>query len=107
MKTTSHPTYFALLVKLKARRRALNWTQTNLGAVLKRPQAYVAKVEAGEQRVDLIEFYYWAKALQLDPSVLTGELFADLDTFLPLRRRRLIDPGPQTPRKSPSGRSSD
>ena len=55
---------------LVASRREAGLTQRQLAERLKRPQSYVAKIEAGERRVDLIELVAIAKALKLDPRVL-------------------------------------
>ena len=90
LKTISHPAYVTLLAKIKARRNELGWTQADLGKVLRRPPSYVAKIEAGEQRVDLVEFYYWTSALRMAPVELVDGLFDDLANFMPRRRRGLI-----------------
>jgi transcriptional regulator with XRE-family HTH domain len=75
------PAYVDLLKKLKTKRKELDWTQVDLGKVLGRPQAYVAKVETGNQRVDLLEFHRWATALRLDPTALVEELYGALEAF--------------------------
>jgi transcriptional regulator with XRE-family HTH domain len=86
-KTTRHPVYEALLSKLIGRRKELGWTQAELARLLGRRQPYVAKIEGGEQRVDLLEFFYWAKALKLEPSEVAKGLYADLEAFAPRRRK--------------------
>lgn len=42
-------------------------TQTDLAARLGKPQPFVSYVESGERRVDVVEFYAIARALDLDP----------------------------------------
>ncbi len=42
-------------------------SQNLLAEKLDKPQSFVAKVEKGERRVDLIEFLTIAKAMELDP----------------------------------------
>ncbi|MCV6023177.1 helix-turn-helix domain-containing protein, partial [Escherichia coli] len=41
-------------------------TQERLAQALKRPQSFVAKVESGERRLDVIEFAYIAGLLGIE-----------------------------------------
>ena len=43
-------------------------TQRGLAERLKRPHSYVAKIEGGERRIDVIEFIAIADALEMDAS---------------------------------------
>ncbi|UTJ48404.1 helix-turn-helix domain-containing protein [Atlantibacter subterranea] len=45
-------------------------TQTQLAESLGKPQSFVAKVENGERRLDVIEFATIARLLSLDPAVI-------------------------------------
>ena len=90
MKTTHHPAYIEMLGRLVAIRKGLGWTQADLGNVLSRPQSYVAKIECGNQRVDLVEFYHWLVALRLDPAAIVTNLFDLLGSTPPTKRRGLI-----------------
>ena len=67
LRTAAHRALIAILV---ASRREAGLTQRQLAERLKRPQSYVAKIEAGERRVDLVELVAIAKALKLDPRQL-------------------------------------
>jgi transcriptional regulator with XRE-family HTH domain len=67
LRTAAHRALIAILV---ASRREAGFTQRQLAERLKRPQSYVAKIEAGERRVDLVELVAIAKALKLDPRQL-------------------------------------
>ena len=67
LRTTAHRALIAVLV---ASRREAGLTQRQLAERLKRPQSYLAKIEAGERRVDVVELVALAKALKLDPRVL-------------------------------------
>ena len=49
-------------------------TQRGLAERLKRPHSYVAKIEGGERRIDVLEFAEFARALRLDPCKLLGEV---------------------------------
>jgi transcriptional regulator with XRE-family HTH domain len=42
-------------------------TQRELAEALKRPRSFVSRIEAGERRLDVVEFVAVAKALKLDP----------------------------------------
>jgi ribosome-binding protein aMBF1 (putative translation factor) len=54
-------------VLIDARKNA-GLSQQELADRLKRPQSFVAKIEAGERRVDVIEFITIASALAKNPS---------------------------------------
>ena len=89
MKTSRHPAYKRLLENLIAGRRAALCSQADLGKRLGKPQSYVAKVEGGERRLDVLEFAYWAMALQLEPGEVLSEIASALDDFTPGGRRKL------------------
>jgi len=67
LRTKGHSALVAILV---ACRREAGLNQRQLAERLKKPQSYIAKIEAGERRVDVVEFVAIAKALKLDPRVL-------------------------------------
>ncbi len=45
-------------------RKSKGITQQELANRLDRPQSYIAKVETGERRLDVVEFVEWAQALE-------------------------------------------
>jgi transcriptional regulator with XRE-family HTH domain len=51
---------------IEVRKRA-QLTQVTVARRLGRPQSFVSKYEHGERRLDVIEFFEVAKALDLDP----------------------------------------
>ena len=53
LRTLGHRALIALLVST---REAAGLTQRDLAARLKRPHSFVGRIEAGERRVDVIEF---------------------------------------------------
>lgn len=55
-----------LAALLKEIRNDAGLTQAELGARLGRPQSFVAKIEAGQRRLDLIELRTIAEALGTD-----------------------------------------
>ena len=54
--------------RLRAWREAAGLTQRALAAKLRKPYSFVWKTEAGERRVDPIEFVAWCRACDVRPS---------------------------------------
>jgi transcriptional regulator with XRE-family HTH domain len=73
-------TYQKLTELLVQARRKSGLTQQEVTDALKTHQSYVAKVEGGERRIDVVEFMELAKALGLVPSNLLKKLEASLPT---------------------------
>ena len=71
LRTRGHRALIAILVE--ARERA-GLTQRDLAARLKRPHSFVGRIEAGERRVDVIEFIEIARVMDVDPR----EMFAQV-----------------------------
>lgn len=61
------PEYEALRQILVDARRKSGLTQAELAEAIGRPQSFVSKYEAGERRVDVVEFVRIASALKADP----------------------------------------
>jgi transcriptional regulator with XRE-family HTH domain len=59
--------YESLRAKLRAMRRDAGLSQRALAKILKVPHSWVAKVESGERRLDVIEFKEFAEACGADP----------------------------------------
>ena len=70
--------YAIFLQVLGDARRDAKVTQAELAARLGRPQPFISFVESGERRVDVIEFYAIARALELDPEALFARIAARL-----------------------------
>ncbi|MDQ2654055.1 MAG: helix-turn-helix domain-containing protein [Chloroflexota bacterium] len=64
----------ALIVILVSTRQQVGLTQRDLAARLKRPHSFVGRMEAGERRIDVVEFIEIARALEADPQQLFAEL---------------------------------
>lgn len=60
----------ALIALLVAARGEAGLTQRDLASLLKRPRSFVSRIEAGERRLDVVEFVDFARALKLDPIAL-------------------------------------
>lgn len=60
-KTIHLKEYRQIVEKLKTARKQAGITQKTAALKLKKPQSYISKVEAGEQRIDIIELREFAK----------------------------------------------
>jgi len=75
MEKSTHTTgYLALRAELRNTREAAGLSQRALAKRLKVPHSWVAKVESGERRIDLIEFAWFVAACELDPMVISERL---------------------------------
>ncbi|WP_321934413.1 helix-turn-helix transcriptional regulator [Paraburkholderia sp. J8-2] len=74
MKSTNTPQYRALLDRLIAARRASGLSQAEAASLLGRPQSFVAKIEIGERRLDVIEFLELARILNVSPASILENL---------------------------------
>ena len=54
-------TYQKLTAKLRSARQEAGLTQVEAGKLLKKPQAYISKIERGERGVDAVELVEFAK----------------------------------------------
>jgi len=57
----------AVLQILRDARGKRGWTQEQLAKKLGRPQSLVAKVEAGERKLDVVQFIDYMRVLESDP----------------------------------------
>ncbi|MBW0152121.1 MAG: helix-turn-helix domain-containing protein [Phenylobacterium sp.] len=73
--------YRALREALAHARRSRGVTQTDLSRRLAKPQSYVSKLERGERRIDLIEVFEIAEALEVDPLALIASVHAQWVTL--------------------------
>jgi transcriptional regulator with XRE-family HTH domain len=56
--------FCALLVE---ERKSAHMTQSDVARRLRKPQSFVSKYEAGERRLDIVEFLHIARAIGFDP----------------------------------------
>ena len=71
LRSRGHRSLIAVLV---AARKQAGMTQRDLAARIKRPRSFVGRMEAGERRIDVVEFIELARALRADPKELFGTL---------------------------------
>lgn len=69
--TERHRTLIALLVE---KREAAGLTQSDLAAKLGEYQSFVARLESGQRRVDVVEFLELAEVLGFDPCAALDDL---------------------------------
>jgi transcriptional regulator with XRE-family HTH domain len=66
-RTLRSPRQKALIALLIEQRKKSGLTQTQLAKRLRRYQSFVATVESGQRRIDVIEFLDFAEAIGFDP----------------------------------------
>jgi ribosome-binding protein aMBF1 (putative translation factor) len=71
LRTKGHRALIDILVES---REQAGLTQRDLAARLKRPHSFIGRIEAGERRVDVIEFIEIARVMGLDPKHLFAKL---------------------------------
>jgi hypothetical protein len=69
--TPRHEAFRQLLIE--ARRKA-QMTQTDVARALRRHQSFVATVETGQRRVDVVELLDFAEAIGFDPASFLRKL---------------------------------
>jgi transcriptional regulator with XRE-family HTH domain len=73
-KTLGTERHRALIALLVEKREASGLTQTELADKLGEYQSFVARLESGQRRVDVIEFLELARILNFDPLDALGRL---------------------------------
>jgi transcriptional regulator with XRE-family HTH domain len=63
-----------MITELVAARKRATLTQRQLAEKLKRPHSFIGRIEAGERRVDVIEFIEITRALGADPHTILARL---------------------------------
>ena len=66
--------YTAVCAKLLEMRKATGMTQHQLADALEREQSFVWRIEKGERRLDVVEFFWVCNALGYDASEVYSEL---------------------------------
>jgi transcriptional regulator with XRE-family HTH domain len=77
-KSTHTKEYRALRAELRALREEAGLSQRDLAAKLGVPHSWVAKVEAGERRIDFVEFCWFVAACDADPAQVAAQLTAGI-----------------------------
>ena len=65
MKSTNTPEYISIIEKMVAARKMKGLSQAALAQALGKNQSYIAKIEVGERRLDIIELIEIGKIIGL------------------------------------------
>ena len=74
-KSTFTPLYDAFRDRLVGMRKAAQLTQRQLAAKLGREHSFVGRIELGERRLDVVEFYWVSRACGANPDEVARRLF--------------------------------
>lgn len=66
--------YQRVIQTLRQARIKQGLTQEKLAQAFSRPQSFIAKVENGERRLDVVEFVHMARLLSLDPALILSRI---------------------------------
>ncbi|MNC42817.1 Helix-turn-helix domain protein [compost metagenome] len=66
--------YQRVITALKNARKAQGITQAQLAEALGKPQSFIAKVENGERRLDVVEFVHLARLVNVDTCKILNEI---------------------------------
>lgn len=80
VKSVQRREYDELVAFLRESRESLGVSQEALAGRLGWLQSQVSQVETGDRRLDIIEFFDYAKALEIEPSELTSRLILRIFT---------------------------
>jgi len=63
---------------LAAARLSAGLKQTDLAKAIGKHQSYISDIERGQRRVDVLEFYMLARAMNIEPATLYADVTKDL-----------------------------
>jgi transcriptional regulator with XRE-family HTH domain len=86
-KSVFTPHYDAFRARLVSMRKAAGLTQRQLAERVKRPRSFVSRIEQGERRLDVIEFYWICRACQVSPEKAAGEVMRECAKLDKAKRR--------------------
>ncbi|MDT0639860.1 helix-turn-helix transcriptional regulator [Citrobacter werkmanii] len=66
--------YQMVIKALREARIASGITQQEVACAFGRPQSFIAKVESGERRLDVVEFVRFCRAVNVDPVRILDKL---------------------------------
>jgi len=78
MATIYSEDYQLIIRILREARIAQEITQEQLATAVGRPQSFIAKVENGERRIDVVEFVHLARLLGVDPAEVLSKIVRTL-----------------------------
>ncbi len=87
-KSTFTPQYEALRVRLVEMRKAAGLTQRELAERLGRERSFVGRIELGERRLDVVEFFWVSRACGQEPATISAELMREFARLEDRKRRK-------------------
>ncbi|AXE05215.1 helix-turn-helix transcriptional regulator [Salmonella enterica] len=66
--------YQVVIKSLRDARLAQGMTQAQLAKALGKPQSFIAKVENGERRLDVVEFVRFCRLVNVEPGSILNKL---------------------------------
>lgn len=66
MKTLYSPQSYLLGAWLRTQREAKGLSMRDVGKLIDKPHTFIAKIEEGQRRLDVVEFVWYCQTLQLD-----------------------------------------
>ncbi|EBA9761124.1 MULTISPECIES: helix-turn-helix domain-containing protein [Enterobacteriaceae] len=66
--------YQMVIKALRDARIACGLTQQEVASAFGRPQSFIAKVESGERRLDVVEFVLFCRTVNIEPGSILGKL---------------------------------
>ncbi|EAA2976609.1 XRE family transcriptional regulator [Salmonella enterica subsp. enterica serovar Tilene] len=73
--TSIYSNDYQLVIKaLRDAQIACGITQQEVASAFGRPQSFIAKVESGERRLDVVEFVCFCRAVNVDPVSILDKL---------------------------------
>ncbi len=82
-KSTYSREYTAVRKALRDMRQEAGLTQTELADILDREQSFVWRIEAGERRLDLVEFHWVCRVLGRDAAEVYSRLIEEFKAVDP------------------------
>lgn len=92
-KSTHSPLYEAFRTRLVQLRKDAGLTQRELAARLEREQSFVARIELGERRLDVVEFYWVCQALGANPTETASRVMESFQAYKPAPGKRVRSRG--------------
>ena len=87
-KSTFTPLYDSLRARLVQMRGAAGLTQRDLAERLGRERSFVSRIELGERRLDVVEFFWVCQACGQDAVELAAGVMRDFVTLDRQRKRK-------------------
>ena len=89
-KSTFTPLYDAFRARLVAMRKDAGMTQRELAKELGREHSFVSRIELGERRLDVVEFYWVCQACGQDPEIIAPELMREFSRIERKGRKKSV-----------------